>query len=44
MNEVAANDDIPNDDDRVLVEVLADEYLERRANGESVTVEDYAAK
>ena len=33
-----------NPDGRVPVEVLAEEYLERRSRGEAVTVEDYVAK
>lgn len=36
------NDGVANDDDRVPVEVLADEYLERLANGERVSVDEYA--
>lgn len=31
-----------NHDDRDPIEVLADEYLQRRASGENVTIDDYA--
>jgi len=38
------NDGAAKHDDRDPVEVLADEYLHRRANGENVTVDDYATQ
>jgi len=38
------NDDTAHDNGQSPVEVLAEEFLERRANGENVTVEDYAAQ
>lgn len=44
MRDQPSNSQPPNDDGQAPVEVLAEQYLQRRANGERVTIDDYAGE